>query len=83
MRSIALACKVDAENVSAYPAFKPQESRLYNTVWRLFGFSAAERTASFKRKWRVILAHGAAVYYVGVVDDWPPRLSIGQIAVLS
>lgn len=35
------------------PTFRPQESRLYNTAWRLFGFGAAEKMASLKRKRRL------------------------------
>jgi hypothetical protein len=33
------------------PAFRPKESRLYNTTWRIFGFGVAEALASAKRKW--------------------------------
>lgn len=32
------------------PAFRPQESKLYDAVWRLAGFNAAESLAALKRR---------------------------------
>ena len=36
--------------LSLCPGFEPDESRLYNTAWRLAGFKTAEMLASYKRR---------------------------------
>jgi glycosyltransferase involved in cell wall biosynthesis len=46
----SIYCRLLQKVLSLCPGFEPDESRLYNTVWRLKGFTTAERLASYKRR---------------------------------